>query len=311
MKRLGITLTFIFVGVFSFLFFLYFTFPYEVLKEAIAMKASEESGLNIQLGELGPSFPFGLEAEKVKVTSPGGHTLHIHKADVNVSLLNLLLGKLAVELELTDEKKGVLDFQVKISLLKLLLRQGSLPNSIYLQADKFVFGKLIDFALNNQAQDPSVNVMLKPWLESVDVDGQLSALVDLSINEGDLSKSVGQANFSFDNTVIKSLNANLPIPDQRFSKALLKADLQNGILTIDKNSGLISQDLAVAFNGKIVQKPDLLKSQLDLDVGIEMGEPLMEQFGFVLNALINRDTQGRLQIKITGALTPQPNITIL
>ena len=47
-KRFPQTLLLILVGVFSFTFFLYMSFPYEVLKEAVAVHSSEATGLNMK-----------------------------------------------------------------------------------------------------------------------------------------------------------------------------------------------------------------------------------------------------------------------
>lgn len=300
------------LGIFSFLFFLYLTFPYEVLKEVVSLKASQATGMTVSLGDLGPSFPIGISAEDMEVSDPSGATIKLKECSLNLSLLNLFIGNLTLDVFLEDQKKGFLNSKVNFSVLGLITSGGEfVPSSVYVEARKFLFGSLIDFSLNMKAKDPKVNVLLKPLLESIDVDGKLTADVDLSIDEEDIDKSSGKATIQLDGAVVKSLNPNLSIPVQRFSKAFISADLKNGTLVLDPKSELISQDLNVKFSGKIIQKPQKSKSLLDLLIAVELGQPILNEFGFLIDALTGRSTGGRIKVKVSGTLVPSPTVTIL
>ena len=309
MKKFGKLIAYIVLAVSSFIFFLYLTFPYEVLKETAILKASEATGLSLEIEELGPSFPLGFKGKEIKVASTD-YQLRFKSAVVSLSFLSFFIGKARVDLSLEDSKNGHLDCEVALSLFDII--QGVyLPSNIYMESRKFLFGQLVDFALNQQAQSPGVNLMVKPWLESVDVDGQLDADIDLSIDSKDLKSSEGTAVVKLQNTVLKSLNPNLPIPDQVFSKALIESKLQNGVFTISKKSGFISQDLSIDLSGKVTQKPQLMRSLIDFNLKIVLAAPLQEQFGIIFDALAQRETKGKVNIKIQGPLTPQPNVTFL
>lgn len=312
MKRVWKIFSYLFLGLISFTFFFYLTFPYEVLKETIVLNASEATGLNVHIGELGPSFPLGVKSEAVRIGSSTGNKVQLSKVNISVSTFALLLGKISVQIDLEDAKKGTFELNVGISIFDLLKGQYPVwPQSIYLEARTFLFGEIVDFVLKNQSDSPDVNPLIKPLLESVDVDGQLNADVDLSIDSSDLTKSSGTAEIRLTKTVLKSLNDNLPLPDQIFSKALIKAKLDKGALFVDKSSGFISQDLNIGIGGKIIQKPQLDKSDLDFNIPIKLGPPLQEQLGIILDAVAQRQTKGELEIKVTGALDPGPHISFL
>lgn len=309
MKKFGKLIAYLVLAAVSFVFFLYLTFPYEVLKETAILKASDATGLSLEIGELGPSFPLGFKGKEIKVSSTD-YQLRFKSAVVSLSFLSFFIGKARVDLSLEDSKNGHLDCEVALSIFDLI--QGFYwPSNIYMKSEKFLFGQLVDFALNQQAQSPGVNLMVKPWLESVDVDGQLDADIDLTIDSSDLKSSAGTAVVKLQNTVLKSLNPNLPIPDQIFTKALIESKLQNGVLTISNKSGFVSQDLAINISGKVLQKPQLAKSTIDFNLGIVLAEPLQEQFGIIFDALAQRETKGKVNIKIQGPLTPQPKVTFL
>ena len=48
---------------FSFTLFLYLTFPYEVLKEAVAAQISKATGYNVQIGDMSVALPLGIKGE--------------------------------------------------------------------------------------------------------------------------------------------------------------------------------------------------------------------------------------------------------
>lgn len=312
MKRVWKLISYLVLGLVSFTFFFYLTFPYEVLKETIVLNASEATGLNVHIGELGPSFPLGVKSESVRIGSSTGNKVQLSKVNISISTFALLLGNLSLHVDLEDAKKGTFELNVGISIFDLLKGQYPVwPKSIYLEARAFLFGEIVDFVLKNQSESPDVNPLVKPLLESVDVDGQLNADVDLSIDSSDLTKSSGTAEIRLTKTVLKSLNDNLPLPDQIFSKALIKAKLDKGALFVDKSSGFVSQDLNIGIGGKIIQKPQLDKSDLDFNIPIKLGPPLQEQLGIILDAVAQRQTKGELEIKVTGALDPGPHISFL
>src|SRR5690606_32154325 len=110
-----------------FVFFLFLTFPYEVLKETIAAEISSASGYNIQIGELGPRLPLGVEVGKVSVDLPdGSRGLHFNRITADLSILSLLIGSIAPELRVTIGQ-GTLNFKSDISVFDAI-GGAQLPN---------------------------------------------------------------------------------------------------------------------------------------------------------------------------------------
>ena len=64
MKKFGKFSAYAALAISSFIFFLYLTFPYEVLKETAILKISEATGLSIEMSDLGPKFPFAKKKTK-------------------------------------------------------------------------------------------------------------------------------------------------------------------------------------------------------------------------------------------------------
>lgn len=312
MKRIWNILFYVFVGIVSFIFFLYLSFPYEVLKERLTIFVNDQSGLNIQIKELEPSLPLGLKLEGVKILNQDSYGIEFKSVSLNLAVFPLLIGNAAVKFEATDNKGGTFESYTSVGLFAILAgKYPILPKTLEVDAVDFNIGPLIDFALNQSANAPGVDLMLKPWLESVSLSGKLNANIELDLDSSDLNKSKGEAKISLKGAVLKSLNKNLPIPDQVFSKALISGALSNGKLLVAGGSGLESNDLQLTLSGNIKQKPVLMQSVIEFFIGIKLGKPLQSQFGIIMDAMAKKETKGELNLHIKGALSPMPTVKIL
>ncbi|MBI2601525.1 MAG: type II secretion system protein GspN [Deltaproteobacteria bacterium] len=302
---------YIIVGLVGFITFLYFSFPYDVLKESIAVETTNATGMAVSIGDLGPSFPLGIEIENTKLGTSEGNEIQIPYASVQVSVLPLLWAHIDVDVEIEDRSQGTLDLSLGLSLFDLL--KGSrmiLPSSVEIEADKFLFGDLAEFGVKMFAASPGTSLFLKPILEKMGIDGKLKAEVDLSLNVSDFSLSTGTVSFDLKDTVVQ-FDESMQIPSQKFETAILKASLQNGTATIDKNSRFRTKDLDIAFEGKVLQKTKIEQSVLDISVNLQLFQELRKQFGFALNAISGKETEGKLLIKISGPISPAPKIDLL
>lgn len=300
------------LGFFSFTFFFYLSFPYEVLKEVVASNASEATGLNVNIGGMRPRLPLGIEVSKVSLATPNGQTIEIANVGANLKVLDLLLGRIGFDLELTDNQRGYLEANASFSAFDLMTGGATMPRSIWLDAQKFNIGTILNFVLENQAKDQDTNVMVKPLLNAFEVEAKLNAKVDFSIDSNNLANSEGTAQFNFINAALIISDKNLTdLPNQEFEKALVEATFKNGRLLVDDKSSLISKDLHIGLSGEIIQKPQIEKTQFNLKVGVELREALKSQFTWILNAAAKKETDGKIEIQITGSLTPGPRVKIL
>lgn len=304
-------LSYSFLALGSFFLFLYLTFPFEVVKEGVVIELSKALGMPVQMKSLRPTLPLGVKAEEVSVSIPGSKHLGFSVVEANVSLLRLFLGKLAVAVEIEDKNGGQLVGAIHYPLLQMILGEVALPSAVQLQAKGFAFGNLADFALGHLIQGKGVNPLLRPILVELDIDGKLDAEIDLSLDADDHRLSSGDLELSLVDLALLMGGDGKLMPDQRFTKALVKGQLSAGELILDESSGFVSSDLTISLRGKLAQKEQLLNSQLDLTLGIEMGKALSERFGMILGALSQGRVSDSLNLRIFGGISEGPQISIL
>lgn len=301
-KRYKITAFFL-LGIGSFLFFFYLTFPFVIVKEFIQKNVYQATGYSLQIDTLSGKFPFGVKAVGIQIAGAGEKKAELGKASVQIGLLPLLLGNASITVELQDKKKGELSIFVRLSLWDLLqAKKVLLPTLIEITADQFQLDEYINLILSDLAKSPTMDYLIKPVFEIFTMSGKLQAEVDLSINSSDFSKSEGMADIQIQHGGLQISDASLHIPNQSFKKALIKASLKNGQLKIDKSSGLNSEDLALDIQGSVTQKPAMEQSILALELDVELKSKLQDQFGWVLDAAAKKETHGRMKIGIAGTL---------
>lgn len=310
MKNLKNSIIYIVVGVLSFIFFLYLSFPYNVLKETIAVKLSEATGLAVSINDMGPRLLLGLKASDVRISSSSGKDVELSKVSAGLSLMYLLIGRIKVVMEVVDKTNGYIEIGAGFGILSLLTSKEPLPSSLTISAEKFDFGTLVEQMLKAKASSPSTSVLLKPILEKITVVGKLDSKIDMSFDSSDFSRSSGSVLMSLDNALIE-FDPNMQIPGQKFKTALIKANSQNGTFQFDPSSGFKSDDITIALTGKIMEKTKVEQSIFDLEISIEMLKNLKDQFGIVLNAVVGKETDGKVKIKVAGPLVPGPEVKFL
>lgn len=288
----------------SFVFFLYFTFPYEVLKETIGSELGTLTGYNISIGRLSSRFPVGLEAKNVDVSEVGGGaSVRLSKLAARVSILSLLIGRLSLDVELQDRQIGTMDVDVTLSLFDLILKGTAFPSSLRLDAKDFSLSELVAFALISQSKSPTMNPLVAPILSKIGMNAKLNGFARFDFDPDKPADSTGNADIQLKEALLKLNDPSLALPDQKFSKAGIQAKLSSGILTLEKGSGLVSQDFSVGMDGKVSVKSPLSKSTIDLAINLSLKKALKEQFGFILEALIAGSRDGEANFKLTGTLS--------
>ncbi len=293
----------------SLLFFIYLTFPYSVLKEALTAKIAKETGLDIRIEELEPALPLGFEAKNVKVAAvAGGPAMQIQTAQVKISLLNLLIARLGINVDLESKNGGSLYVGARLGLFGLIFDQNFIPRKVMIEADRFAIGSIVSFLLSKAATSPTANPMFTGILTQIGLDGNLQGEVDLDIDTNNFAQSSGFVNLQLKDARLRIDDPSLNLADQNFKKALVKADLSNGALKINKNSGFHTQELVVDLGGDMNLKPQLDKSTMDVEVSLKLDEGLKEQFGFVLD--MAGGSGGAVKYQVKGTLGA-PNVVTM
>jgi type II secretion system protein N len=309
MKKFTNAIIYTFVGIFSFIFFLYLSFPYNILKETIALELSNALGVSVTIKDLGPRFFVGLNAEGIKFGSYSKGDVELKKVGVNISLLSLLLAKAKVNIGIQDSTGGTLDLDLGFGIFDII--SGTvLPSSIAMTSEKFTFGNFVELGLKMQAAAPSTSPLLKPVLEKISVLGKLTSNIDMDINTSDFSRSTGSLDINLVEATI-DFDPAMQIPSQRFESAVIKANMQGGNFVFDPQSRFKTKDLNIALSGKIIEKTRIEQSILDIEIKVELFKELKETFGVIFNAVAGKEIEGKLNLKIAGPLIPGPEFKFL
>ena len=79
-----------------FLFFVYLTFPFNILKESLVMKLNKATGLNIAVFDMSPSLLLGVEAQGVSLKTATGQEVKFSAIEASLSTWHLFIGRFAL-----------------------------------------------------------------------------------------------------------------------------------------------------------------------------------------------------------------------
>ncbi len=287
----------------GFLVFILFTFPYGVLKEAIVSEVSQATGFTVRVKEMGPSFLLGMDANGVRIaTSDGTAQVELTSIDATVSLLNLLIGRAKVNVELVSKNQGVLEASVTWSIWQLLKDKNYVPNHISLEARDFELGGLVNVGLHQFAR--SSNDMIKDLLVQLIFQGNLSGRSEIKLAIDEPLQSTGSVELKIDKASLDLANPTLVVAKQTFKKALVKASLQGGKLSFDNKSGFETQELKAEIKGSTSLRNPFPNSLLDFVIALKLEGTLKDNFGFILSVV--GGNEGQLNYQINGTIA-RPN----
>lgn len=291
-------LLYVLLFLFSFVFFLYLTFPYSILKEAVVAEIAKNTGMNVKIEEFGPDLPLGFEAEKVTVTNSDGSSVSLDTIEVSISTLSLLIGSLSVDIELVSEQGGTFIAEASWSLFKMILDNNMIPASIDLEAEKFAIGPLASFGLKTYAKE--ANDLIKGTLNKIKIDGNLQGTVVADLAVDDPLASTGSVDLKLLNSSLDMNDPSLDLAKQIFKKANVKADLKGGKLILDKQSGFHSQELLVDLDGSAQLKNPIPTSLLNIGIDVELLGSLKENFAFLLG-MMGGGSEGSVNYQLSGS----------
>ncbi|MBF0441863.1 MAG: type II secretion system protein GspN [Oligoflexales bacterium] len=291
---------YVFLFIFSFIFFLYFTFPYGVLKEAVTSQIKKSTDLTIRVEELSPSFPLGFDLKKIEVlATPSAKPLEFQRALVKISVLNLLIGRISADLTVKTKDKGYINIVVRFGIFNLIFKKLFIPSAVILESENFEIRDPINFVLALKASSPTMNPLVSGLLPQIDISGKFAGELRLDLDPSNLSESSGNVDLQIKNAILKLNNKTLLVKDQVFKKAVIKAKMANGDLSIAKVSGFHTEELQVDFDGNVTLKKQILKSVLNVSLNVVLQNDLKEKFSLILNAVGGSNGQLKYQIRGT------------
>lgn len=282
------------LAIVSFIFFFLVSFPWGILKEAVVAQIRGVSPISVQIGQLGPSLPFGFQADDIKLTSAdGSKEVELRHVEVTISFLSLFIGDFGLSVDIVDKTGGELTLNTDIPLSQILGGQP-LPSSIDLNSDKFSIGDLVSLGLN--VYSDYADELVKGLIKQIDLRGKLIGFVNLNINSSNPTQSKGEVKLNIDKMILAINDPNLDIAPQRFKKAKVIAKLKNGSLSVDKSSGFHSQEMTVDLSGILKFSKPIPRSALNFNIALKLMGQLQENFGFLLSMAGGSDSNANYRI---------------
>jgi hypothetical protein len=221
----------------------------------------------------------------------------LKSADIEIGLLSLLIGRLAVDLEVTGERSGALEIAVRMNLVKALMDNAFIPSVIQLNSSQFAIGPLVAYSLGKAAEGQgNSNPIVKELLENIVFVGDLDGMIDFEIDPSDPIQSSGQAELKLNGAKLSFANPSLNISPQNFELAALKAGVRDGNVVIDRSSRFKSEGLDFSLDGKIQLKEVLEKSVAEIELSLKLNQDLKQNYGFLLGS------EGELNGSLRGVL---------
>jgi hypothetical protein len=287
--------------VFSFLVFLYLSFPFSILKESLSNTISDATGYNLKIGEMSPSFLNGIELSDIEVSQFGDkRKLKIKYLEVSVNPFYLFVGTVRPSIYIEDPKGGSLSAGASIGALGLL-SSNVIPKRVYVESKGFDIGGIASFSLGAMAK--TVPPQFRSLLKDVELEGDLVSDIDLSIDTSEVTQSLGRVSLGFKGFELGMGEESSPIPRQKFKKANITAKLDAGTLNISKSSEFASNDMFLSLSGKVKLDPRIEKSQMDLIVGLKLQNKLKDNYGFLVDAAFSGSYNGAVSMSIRGPVT--------
>ncbi len=281
---------------FSFIVFLYWMFPYDVLRERISGAIEQQSGrqVSVSMGSLEPHWFTGVDIENLMIESLGGEEtselIALKRARARATIFSLLFGSPDIS------------FDVEIG-------KGDISGDISMAADSTELDIDID----------DLNLKDVGIIESVTglkLTSRLGGYAKLDINRSRPVRSEGK--ISLDLSDIKILPSNLslgemeiPLPALTVTKgrgSLVDVEVAKGVVEF-KNFKLVGGDLELDLKGKVFLSTKVENYRINLKGSFKPSKKLGEVLPFLFIIEKQKKADGSYPISVTGRAS-RPSIKI-
>lgn len=306
-------LSYTLLGLFSFFFFLYVTFPYGVIKEVIVDKATRQiqsSGLPVRLsiGSLEPYWLTGVQLENVNLTNVSSQNANLRFGIVRarLKLLSLFVGNISVNVYMT-QVGGSLDLDVALPLSTVLAGAPS-PSWAEIEIKSFSTDPFFNHALAYAAAstDPAM-VLVAPLLSKTSIGGQITGQISFSNdNPEHFGNAKGNFEISVNEGFLHIADETLKIRRQAFETADIDLSFENNALVIGEQTRFAAQDIEIGLNGRLTL-PNLSRQapQANFNLMLTMRDKIEESLGFIVPNMLRCPPlqEGVLNTNLSGPLT--------
>ncbi|MEN9809385.1 MAG: hypothetical protein RLZZ488_952 [Pseudomonadota bacterium] len=317
-KRAKLIAIYAAVGFVSFLFFLYLSFPINVVKEVAVSKVNElfiqrRMPVRLSVASLKFKFPVGVSLEDIQVmnVTDSDATVKIGRVAASLNVLPIFVGKIDASLRVT-QSGGSLDVNVSDSLYSLFklatAKNVRLPSGqLAVTFTNFEIKSLVANALAYvRAQDSPNLKTIEPFLKT-EIGGQLTGLSTVELPPA--GESFEKARANIDVKLVKAYLAfrdeSIQIPQQDFSAARIRLNLAKKSLEITQDTKFIANDIGVDVAGRVNISDSLAVNDVNLKLALTLKGKLEEQFKYLLPAVFGCDqgkmVDGKMDFELSGS----------
>lgn len=306
------------VGFVSFLFFLYFSFPINVVKEVAVSKVNEvfiqqKMPVRLSIASLKLKFPLGVSFDDIQLMNinDSDATIKIGKMVVHLNVLPIVAGKLDASLRIT-QSGGSLEVNVSdglYSIMKLLnAKNVRLPSGhLAVTFNNFEIKSLVANALAYVKTQDNPNLKtIQPFLKT-EIGGQITgvATIDMPPVGDSLEKALANVDLKMTKAYLEFKDESIQIPQQDFSAARIKLNMLKKSLEITPETKFIANDIGVDVSGRMNITDSLSVNDLNLKLALTLKGKIEEQFKYLLPVVFGCDQSkmaaGKMDFELTGS----------
>jgi len=265
-----------------FFVFLYLTFPFDTIRDAMVKRIESQGSLNVDIEQISPFRLFGFRIEGFKLanaTDPSQVYINLDELRVRLRPSQLLRGRLWFDFDIYAYGGGIAGSYCKR-------------------------GEVNDLALN------FVNLNLNKYgtrdvvrtYGTMDLGGTLSGNLEAHLNKANRRANSGFFNLNLDQLRVANIKIlNNELPDLVFEPGRVAFTLNTQSFKVDQFD-LKSPHLEVQLSGRITLAEELKRSRLLLTLKYKLSEDIESALGVMALALKEPDSEGFYRLRLTGPL---------
>jgi len=280
----------------SFLLFLYWNFPYEVLKDRIVDAIEGQAGGNVivEVGDLEPYWFTGVEMSELTITEPGTDQaapfVNFKRVRARASLFSLVFGRPSISFSI----------QLGGGEISGVVKQSEDMLSIDADLDKVDLGNLRIIAARSGLSITSR------------IDGEISLRIDRQRSVRSTGKiSLAISEFKIAASELKLGEMAMPLPDLVLSKgrdSQIKLDVGKGTINLE-NFKLAGGDLKIDLKGKVFLSQKAENYRFNLNGSFSASKKLADALPFIFIIEQQKLEDGSYPLTVSGRFA-KPSIKI-
>jgi len=296
MPRILKFIAYLVLFVFSFILFLYWMFPYEMLKDRVASAIERPFGgtVEVSIGKMEPYYFTGFIITNLKLIDRSQEEpkplVEIQRVRARASLFSLLLGNPSFTFLIRSQK-------------------GEIAGS----------ARQIEEGFDLDVDVDGFDVGAIKWLESrfgIKLTGEVGGSVVLKVDRTRPARTTGKIDLSLDDFKIVSsqitlMGSNIPLPDLVITKgrgSRIKLVIDKGTVSVDEFR-LAEGDFSFDLKGKVFLSTVLANYRLNLNGSFRVSDKLNEAVPILFMVEKQKQQDGSYPLSITGRVS-EPSIKI-